>query len=419
MTNNKVSRLGLFAAVGIELEYMIVDATTLDVRPIADRLLEAAAGYITGDWEHGPIAWSNELALHVVELKTNGPTRNISAAHHQFMTEITCMNRYLAPLGAQLMPGAMHPWMNPLQETMLWPHDNNPIYEAYHRIFNCQGHGWSNLQSVHINLPFANDAEFGRLHAAIRMVLPLIPALAASSAVVEGRVTRSCDQRLHVYKDNQKRLPKNSGLVIPEPVFSEEEYHRVILQPMYDDILPYDSEGILQEEWLNSRGAIARFDRGAIEIRVMDIQECVRADLAIVAAIVALVRAMTEERWSPLTTWREFSTERLRTILDATILDGDQASLVDAEYLRAFGIERVDIGSPWTANRLWKFVWAKLQIDDDHLAEWDEAMQIILDNGCLARRIRRAVDSDSGGGNLRRVYGDLCRCLATDNLFVS
>ncbi|HAL85576.1 MAG TPA: hypothetical protein DCM31_01010, partial [Deferribacteraceae bacterium] len=37
---------------------------------------------------------------------------------------------------------------------------------------------------------------------------------------------------------------------------------------MYRDIAPYDPECILQEEWLNSRGAIARFDRKAIEIRL-------------------------------------------------------------------------------------------------------------------------------------------------------
>ena len=33
--------LSLFEGFGIELEYMIVDAETLDVKPIADRLIEA------------------------------------------------------------------------------------------------------------------------------------------------------------------------------------------------------------------------------------------------------------------------------------------------------------------------------------------------------------------------------------------
>ena len=65
--------LRLFQGFGIELEYMIVDARTLDVRPLCDRAIEAELGEVASDVERGEIAWSNELALHVIELKTNGP----------------------------------------------------------------------------------------------------------------------------------------------------------------------------------------------------------------------------------------------------------------------------------------------------------------------------------------------------------
>ena len=62
---------------GVELEYMIVDRTSLDVSPVADRVLEAAAGEIVGDVELGEISWSNELALHVIELKTSQPASSV------------------------------------------------------------------------------------------------------------------------------------------------------------------------------------------------------------------------------------------------------------------------------------------------------------------------------------------------------
>ena len=39
---------------------------------------------------------------------------------------------------------------------------------------------------------------------------------------------------------------------------------------MYRQIAPLDPDHVVQYEWLNSRGAIARFDRNAIEIRVID-----------------------------------------------------------------------------------------------------------------------------------------------------
>lgn len=38
------SPLSLFSAFGIELEYMIVDAQSLDVRPIADEVMQLEAG---------------------------------------------------------------------------------------------------------------------------------------------------------------------------------------------------------------------------------------------------------------------------------------------------------------------------------------------------------------------------------------
>src|SRR5690606_30349750 len=126
------------------------------------------------------------------------------------------------------------------------------------RIFDCRGHGWANLQSVHLNLPFANDDQFGRLHAAIRLLLPLLPALAASSPLIESRRSGLLDTRLDVYRSNAARIPSVSGQVIPEPVYTRSDYDREILQRMYRDVAPFDPDGTLQHEWLNARGAIAR-----------------------------------------------------------------------------------------------------------------------------------------------------------------
>jgi gamma-glutamyl:cysteine ligase YbdK (ATP-grasp superfamily) len=185
--------LHLFEGFGVELEYMIVDRDTLNVRPIADRLLADAAGEIVSDVEFDRIAWSNELALHVIELKTNGPTASLAGLAEEFHQQVGQIDSLLSNHNARLMPTAMHPWMDPHTEFELWPHEHSSIYAAYNRIFDCHGHGWANLQSMHINLPFADDAEFGRLHAAIRLLLPILPALAASSPIVEGQKTEWLD----------------------------------------------------------------------------------------------------------------------------------------------------------------------------------------------------------------------------------
>ena len=137
--------------------------------------------------ECGALRWSNELVLHVLELKTNGPASVLGGLADEFTRQVRQINQLLEGFGGMLMPGAMHPWMDPDLETRLWPHGDRSIYAAYDRIFGCRGHGWSNLQSTHLNLPFQGDEEFGRLHAAIRLLLPLLPALAASSPVIGGR----------------------------------------------------------------------------------------------------------------------------------------------------------------------------------------------------------------------------------------
>ena len=46
---SKTPRLHLFQAYGIELEYMIVDADTLNIRPISDKILIDQNGKVNGE----------------------------------------------------------------------------------------------------------------------------------------------------------------------------------------------------------------------------------------------------------------------------------------------------------------------------------------------------------------------------------
>ena len=73
--------------------------------------------------------------------------------------------------------------------------------------------------------------------------------------------------------------------------------------PCTGPIGQFEDTARLQHEFLNSRGAILRFDRSAIEIRVVDLQECVRMDVAIAVfvrrALQHMVRLL-QEGASPL-----------------------------------------------------------------------------------------------------------------------
>jgi gamma-glutamyl:cysteine ligase YbdK (ATP-grasp superfamily) len=404
----------LFEGYGLELEYMIVDEKTLAVLPATDKVLHAVAGEYADEVELGDLAWSNELVLHVIELKTLGPVPSLRGLARSFDEHLDRIRGILAPLHARLMPGAAHPWMDPERETVLWPHAYNPVYETLDRIFNCQGHGWSNIQCTHINLPFAGDEEFGRLHAAVRCVLPIIPAIAASSPIFDGRVTGIRDSRLDVYRANSSRIPSVTGLVIPEPVFSRSEYEREILEPMYAEIAEHDPEGILRYEWLNARGAIARFDRSAIEIRIVDSQECPACDVAVAFAVSAVARALVEERWQDFRAQRQWPTGRLNDILVATTRDAEDAAIADRDYLRAFGYP----GESCTAGDLWRYLAdGALAATEADGVDWERPFDVILRRGTLATRIVTALDGDVSMDRIKRVYTRLCDCLDNGEMF--
>ncbi|MBK8719613.1 MAG: hypothetical protein IPN32_33610 [Deltaproteobacteria bacterium] len=69
--------LHLFEGYGIEMEFMIVHTHDLSIASICDVVLRELAGAQVNQVERGALAWSNELALHVIELKTNGPAPHI------------------------------------------------------------------------------------------------------------------------------------------------------------------------------------------------------------------------------------------------------------------------------------------------------------------------------------------------------
>ena len=401
----------LFEVYGIELEYMLVNSNSFKVAPIVDVLLTKKNGELTSDVDNGTVAWSNELVAHVIEIKTNGPTNDINNLAEAFHKNITEINALLKPLNAKLLPTASHPTMNPLKDTQLWKHSYSEVYELYNRIFDCKGHGWSNVQSTHINLPFYDDKEFEKLHAAIRIILPLIPGLCASSPILDGKITGFKDTRLEYYKTNQKEIPEMTGLVIPERVFTKADYYATIFEPIKQVIKKYDTNNILDHHFLNSRGAIARFDRNAIEIRLVDIQECPKADIAICALIIEVLKLLVNEDTTSLKKQKKWLKQDLYSILNAVIKDGEVYKISNLDYLELFGIKQVtNVKNVW--HHLYMLV--KENITKDH----QKALEIIFNHGTLSTRIVKALNQDVSVKNIELVYTQLAECLKENKLFI-
>jgi carboxylate-amine ligase len=416
------SRIHIFQGYGIELEYMLVDKETLAVKPVTDELLKHELGEYGSDFvpkdsfgENGMVTWSNELVLHVVELKSTRPESNFNALENAFADNVKRINAILDKWNAMLMPTAAHPFMNPLLETKLWPHDNNEVYAIYNKIFDCRGHGWSNVQSTHLNLPFYDDEEFAKLHAAIRLLLPILPALCASSPILDGKLTGFNNTRLKYYKSNQARIPSITGKVIPEGIFSKRNYLNTIYEKIKADIAPFNTENVLNPIWVNSRGAIPRFDRGSIEIRLMDIQECPTADMAAISLVIEAIKILASEKWIHLEDQMKYKTEPLARLLDLCIQDGQQAKIENKEYLEAFGMQ----DGHSTAIEIWKTIFERLKKSGNTLLEkWTPELSVLLKEGNLSDRIIRGLNGDHSADSIRSVYKILCGCLAQNKMYL-
>jgi len=404
--------LHLFDAVGLELEYMVVRRDTGAVSPTVDRLMHAQTGRDASDCRLGRCEASNELAAHVFELKVPRPVTDFTKAERAFAEAVKQANRLLAPDGTELLSGPMHPTMDPRRESTTWAHEGREIYEELDRIFDCRGHGWFNLQSCHLNLPFHGDEEFAQLHAAIILLLPFLPALAAGSPFKEGRATGWRDTRLDTYRRNQERFPAIAGSLVPEPVFSEQEYQEKIFAPMMRQVARVNRSGILEAEWLNSRGAIARFTRGAIEIRVLDVQECPRADMAIASLVFATLRELVARHGARLPEFARRATTRARRAqflacarhgLDAPLRLPDLHGLLGLPARAA------------TARALWRHVLARVVPPDGLSGPHRAVIETILRHGNLADRLLAARRRE--GRSFAPILRGLADSLAGNTLF--
>ena len=367
-------------------------------------------GALTSDVENGKIEWSNELVAHVVEMKTNGPTANLEELDSLFAENVKEMNSLLEEYDSFLLPTAAHPFMNPHIETQLWQHNYSKIYALYNRIFDCKGHGWSNVQSMHINLPFSNDDEFERLHAAVRVLLPIIPGLAASSPVLDGEFTGFKDARMHYYKSNQKEIPQMTGKVIPEQIFNKADYYEKIFKPITEAITPFDTEKILDHHFLNSRGAISRFDRNAIEIRVIDIQENPSADVAIAAFIIEALKLLVSEELVSLDDQKSWHEDDLFEIFDDVIKDAENTLITNQRYLALFDLEKAS-----DVKKIWKRLLERTvdKLSDNHRKH----IEFILQNGSLSTRILKALRNDFSHEQIIKVYSRMATCLQQNKMF--
>jgi gamma-glutamyl:cysteine ligase YbdK (ATP-grasp superfamily) len=262
-----------------------------------DKVIKDFHGRIVNFVEQPTFTFGKELQLHVMEVKPNAPFFSPAIFDKTMHEAVLSLLSFLkSKYNAFLLGAGMHPLMR-LRETGVWSHRHRQIYEEYSRVFNLKRHGWLNIQSFQLNLPYLMEKDGVLLHNLLAYICAYLPAIAASSPIYEGKLGEYVDNRLHFYMLNQKEVPSITGDGIPEYTSSFEQYRREIIGKYSSDLADAGiKKHLLHQEWVNSRGVIFRFDRKALEIRVMDEQECVKSDVALSCFIRALLRGFMLEK---------------------------------------------------------------------------------------------------------------------------
>jgi carboxylate-amine ligase len=324
--------------LGPEHEFSLVDEN-LKALPIVDKVIKDFYGRTVNFVELGEFTFGKELQLHVMEVKPNKPFKSpktFEETMHEAVLRLSDLleRRYRA----YLLGTGMHPTLR-LDETAVWPHRHKQIYEAFSRVFNLKQHGWLNIQSFQLNIPYTDESKAILMHNLLAVVCAYLPAVSASSPIYEGHFGDYVDNRLHFYMENQREIPSVTGKVVPEYIQSIGQYRRDVIGRYSSDLAKAGApKCILNKDWVNSRGVIFRFERKALEIRVMDEQECVKSDVALSCFIRALLRglAKTDEPLLPT----EFLAEDFKSVikygLEAKVLhpSGPTARNVCRGFLR-------------------------------------------------------------------------------------
>ena len=310
-------------------------------------------------------------------------------------------------MNARLMPTAMHPWMDPRRETVLWDDDDRRLSHVRPDLSVAAATDGRICRACTSTCRSPTTASsrgcMRRSGSCCRCCRRSLRARRSPKALPPG----SMDYRLDAYSPSARRTPSVAGEIIPDTVESRAEYEARILAPMYAEIAPHDPAGVLRHEWLNSRGAIRAVrpqrDRNPAGRRAgMPAGRCVdrrsrrhRRPMAVCGA--ARHRSSISRRWKPAR-WRACCARRSA--------DAEAAVVDDAGYLRALGIraDRCSAGDVWRAL-------LDACARDASLAStwWQPAIDVILRRGPLARRILRA----TGERPSRRNCATSTRCCAT------
>jgi len=171
--------------MGPEHEFSLVNKE-LKPLPIADKIIKDYCGKTINFVKLPAFTFGKEMQLHVMEIKANSPFKSPIDFEATMQKALSTLNQIIGKHDAQLLGTGMHPLLK-LKETAIWPHYHRKIYQEYGKIFSLDQHGWLNVQSFHLNLPYNKQTDAIQTHNLLANLCAYLPALTASSPIYEGK----------------------------------------------------------------------------------------------------------------------------------------------------------------------------------------------------------------------------------------
>jgi glutathione synthase/RimK-type ligase-like ATP-grasp enzyme/gamma-glutamyl:cysteine ligase YbdK (ATP-grasp superfamily) len=400
-----------FEVAGVELEYAVVDRD-LNVAHRVEEAFRTLSGRRCSDVDLGAVGLSNEIADHVLEVKTQAPARSLAEAEE---TLVEGIQRFAAVLrdryDARLMPTGMHPWLDP-RNARLWRRSNARVYDTYARVFDVKSHGWMNVHSCHLSLPMGRETEAVAMLNAAALLVPYLPALAASTPMYDGDLQPAADGRLAWILEHQARIPESQGEIVPEYVESLADYRRRILGGMYAALDRIPDTGPIRHEFFNARGAVFKSSSKRMEVRVLDTQECVRMDMAVAAFVRSALKSLTQRVLEG----------RAQLPAHPVLVADFRAAVRDGSRARVMAPHFASVDRDAEGRASVRDVLRALLEDARRCVRRDEAELLelagrVVEAGTLSERIRAALapfdeaDDDTFTDAARRIYIELMDCL--------
>lgn len=260
-------------------------------------------------------------------------------------------------------------------------------------------------QGLRLELPFGKPGDFGKLMAAVRVALPLIPAISASTPFSGGKAAGVRSSRLRAWLDEADRHPARVSGFIPEPLFDLADHDREVLGPIAQALGPSGRDGAIDPTLLDWRAASVSHDPDAIVINAIDMQENPAADMAVLEFVIAVLRALTSGRWVSSYLQRAWSTGDLMAVMSATIAQGGQAVITNRDYLLMFGLMKQE---ELPAAKLLQHIFVELY--GDLSANARDHVALIIEHGELAGRLLARAGKRPSPERVREIHAALAAC---------